>query len=360
MANERYIGVEIGGTKLQVVLGDAEAGIVARRRYVVERGRGAEGIRANIGRAIGELTDGVGGMATPPLRGHESTPIEKHSSQPGDEKQSSPRTCPGEKRPGHATPIKAVGVGFGGPVDFRNGRVAASHHIEGWHGFPLVEWLSNLTGLPVAMDNDANVAALGEACHGAGRDRSRVFYITLGSGMGGGMVCDGRLYHGAVPGESEIGLLCYDPKTGADFESCCSGWATDKKVRQAVTEYPASALARIVCEAASGEEGGEAKFLAAALAERCPRARAILDQLCADLAWAISHVSHLLNPEVVILGGGLSLLGEPLRAGAAERLGTCLCPTYRPGPEVRLAALGEDVVCVGALRMAIRKSNPQE
>ena len=130
--------------------------------------------------------------------------------------------------------------------------------------------------------------------------------------------------------------------------------------------------ARFGCEAlptcgkqagASGEdgvEGGEARFLGAALKRNCTGARIIMEQVCEDLAWAISHVVHLFDPEVVILGGGLSLLGEPLRGGAAEHLPQCLCPTYRPGPEIRLAALGEDVVGIGALLLAIQKSNQHE
>ena len=305
---DRLLGIEIGGTKLQVVLGDANAEILEQRRFLVEPKNGAVGIRSNIEQALRELA------AVSP-----------------------------------AGAIGAVGVGFGGPVDFRNGTVAASHHIDGWDGFPLAEWLSKVTGLPVAMDNDANLAALAEAHKGAGQGHSRVFYITLGSGMGGGMVCDGVLYHGSVPGESEIGLLCYDPKTGANFESRCSGWATDKKVRNSVAKYPDSILAQFVGKA---ETDGEAKFLAPALVKHCPQANAILNQVCTDLAWAISHVVHLFDPEVVILGGGLSLLGEPLRAGTEYHLSACLCPTYQPGPEIRLAALGEDVVGIGALLLA--------
>jgi glucokinase len=303
MAKPGYIGIEIGGTKLQAAAGGGDGRIRERFRAVVDRARGAAGIREAIAEAWARLSSAV--------------------------------------------PAAAVGVGFGGPIDWETGAIAMSYHVEGWHGFDLCGWLRELTGRPVAADNDANVAALGEALCGAGRDRRLVFFTTLGSGMGGGMVVDGRIYHGAKPGEAEVGQMPFD-KSGATCESRCCGWAADARVRAHVRAHPGSILARLV----GAETRGEARFLGPALRAGCPGARAILDEQADDIAFALSHAAHLFHPEAIILGGGLSLLGEPLRAAVASRLPGYMTEALKPGPEIRLPALGEESVVVGALVMA--------
>src|SRR5262252_413372 len=172
------LGIEIGGTKLQLALGDEAGKIRERRRLAVEKARGAEGIRQQIEQALPNL-----------IRGEKPA---------------------------------AIGVGFGGPVDWKTGRVCRSHQIEGWSEFDLGSWLRKFTGVQVIVDNDANVAALGEAKRGAGVGFNPVFYVTLGSGVGGGLVVDGKIYHGATPGESEIGHVRLD-RVGTTVESRCSG-----------------------------------------------------------------------------------------------------------------------------------------
>src|SRR5690606_8505576 len=103
----------------------------------------------------------------------------------------------------------------------------------GWSDFNFVSWLTSIVSVPVFIDNDANTAALGEARHGAGRNFKNVFYMTLGSGVGGGLVQNGIVFHGALPGESEIGHICLD-RNGGTLESQCSGWAVDAKIREVV------------------------------------------------------------------------------------------------------------------------------
>ena len=143
------VGIEIGGTKLQLVLGDECGKIQLRRKLSVERNQGAAGIRDQIERALPELIQG--------------------------------------------RDVSALGVGFGGPVDWRTGKICRSHQIEGWSEFDLGGWLGKLTRVPVRVDNDGNVAALGEARHGAGTGLNPVFYVTLGSGVGGGLVVEGKI-----------------------------------------------------------------------------------------------------------------------------------------------------------------------
>jgi glucokinase len=243
---------------------------------------------------------------------------------------------------------RAIGVGFGGPIDVRAGRIRRSHQIDGWEDFPLRDWLRDLSGgLPVAVDNDANTGCLCEATHGAGRGADPVFYVTLGSGVGGGLVAGGRIYHGQPPGEAEFGHLWLH-RSGVTVESRCSGWAVDGRIRTLLDEGASGALAQAI----GRTEGGEARHLPAALAAGDPDAQAILDELAGDLAFALSHAVHLFHPAVIVLGGGLSLIGEPLRAAVAAALPRFVMEAFAPGPDVRLAALGEDSVPVGALVLA--------
>jgi glucokinase len=298
-----YLGLEIGGTKLQVFTGDASARIVERHRFPVDPASGGAGIRAQLEQIIPALAKQV-------------------------------------------RPV-AVGVGFGGPVDWKTGQICCSHQIECWSEFPLGAWLSELAQAPVLVDNDANLGALGEAVHGAGASCNPVFYVTLGSGVGGGLVVDGKVYHGAKPGESEIGHLRLD-RSGTLLESRCSGWAVDAKIRAAVARNPDSVLARWVGKAVAHE----AKFLEAALAQKDPWAVAILEETAEDLAFGLSHVVHLFHPAIIVLGGGLALLGEPLRAAVERLLPRFTMEAFAPGPRIVLARLAEDAVPVGALCLA--------
>ena len=298
-----YLGIEIGGTKLQLVVGDADARVAERRRLTVDKARGGAGIREQIASALPALME----LAKP----------------------------------------SAIGVGFGGPVDSATGQICCSHQIEGWSEFPIGEWLRGLSGLPVTVDNDANTAALGEALRGAGRGSNPVFYVTLGSGVGGGLVVGGRIYHGAKPGEAEIGHVRLD-KSGAIVEQRCAGWAVDRRIREACQREPGSPLARLT----AGVDRGEARALVPALAQGDALAQRILDEVADDLAFGLSHVTQLMHPEVIVLGGGLAMVGEPLRAAVASALKRYVMEAFAPGPQVALAGLGEDAVPVGALILA--------
>lgn len=304
-----FIGIEIGGTKLQLVAGDETGAILDRRRLSVDPSGGGEGIRAQIAAVLPEL-------------------VERH-------------------RP------RAVAVGFGGPVDWRTGKIECSHQVAGWHGFGLGDWLRGLlpAGVPVYVDNDANVAALGEACFGAGRGLDPVFWINMGSGIGGGLVVSGSLYHGAIPGEAEIGHLRLD-RDGTILEQRCSGWAVDAKIRAAAQREPSGVLAGLTRTL----QRGEARVLAAAVAAGDPQAARILAEVAEDLAFALSHAVQLFHPQVIVMGGGLSLVGEPLRGAVAAVLPRFVMDSFQPGPQVRLAGLGEDSVPVGALALAASRS----
>src|SRR6478735_7803432 len=286
-----FLAIEIGGTKLQLFAGTGGGEIVERLRFSVDRSRGAEGIRLQIEAAL-----------------------------PGIIEKWQPR---------------GIGVGFGGPVRWKSGEILRSHHVEGWTDYPLAGWLTRQTGIPASIENDANVAGLGEARHGAGRDYQNVFYITLGTGVGGGMVNAGRIYHGATPGEVEIGHVRLD-REGMIVENRCSGTAMDQRILREIQAHADSALALLVRQS---PPGGEARHLRAAIAAGDRLAESIVAEHAETLAFALSHVVHLLHPEIIVLGGGLSLVGEPLRERVAAALPRHLMGAFLPGPHVALAEL---------------------
>ena len=306
--HEPFIAIEIGGTKLQIVAGSSEGRIFDRRRFEVEQARGAEGIREIIATAVPQLS-----------AAHQPT---------------------------------AIGIGYGGPVYWRTGEIAKSYHVPGWSAFPLGAWLQELTGLPVFVENDANAAALGEATYGAGTGCNPVLWVNAGSGVGGGLVVNGSIYHGAPPGEMELGHLRLD-REGTITEDLCSGWSVDKKVRETAVRNPDGKLALLLRE--SGLTAGEARVLKPAFEDGDPYASAILESTAKSLAYALSHAVHLLHPETIILGGGLALIGEPLRALIESALSQWVMDAFLPPPTIRLAALMEDAVLVGALALAAQR-----
>jgi glucokinase len=306
--NKLLLGIEIGGSKLQLVAAETPGSILRRQRLTVEPGESALHIREHITAALSEWK---------------------------------------------GIQWKAAGVGFGGPVDWKTGRVHCSHHVAGWDGMDLGSWLSSLIDAPAAIENDTNLAALAEVRHGAGAGCSPVFYTNSGSGVGGGLVIEGEIYHGSPPGEAEVGHVRLTP-SGPTVEDCCSGWAVDRKVREHCARSPSGPLRTLVAQS----PGREARHLKEALLAGDAAAQGIVDETAGTLAFALSHVVHLFHPAMVILGGGLSLIGEPWRESVARALPQYLMRAFLPGPQIRLAALGEDVVPIGALLLAASTGNP--
>jgi glucokinase len=311
------VGIEIGGTKLQLFAADGAGQVQQRFRYEVDKKRGAEGILDTLTKTFRQIQ----------------------------------------------SPVTAVGVGFGGPVNSETGQISTSFQIEGWAGLNLMNWLQEQTeAQTIRVENDANVAALGEALHGAGRGYRHVFYVTIGSGIGGGMVVDGQIYHGALPGEAELGHLWLVPpgldssgeaSPGQTLEETCSGWAIDRQIRDLLPQLPTDSALRQMVEAATneGRVGGEARYLHPAYEKSDPVARMLIEQVGSVLALGLSHVTHLFHPQVIVLGGGLSLIGEPFRAAVKGSLERFVMKAFRPAPLVFQAQLREDAVPMGAIAM---------
>lgn len=300
-AKEALLGIEIGGTKIQLCVADTEYNLLEHLNFLVGDSKQNSVI----------------------LKGLESritTLVSKY-------------------------PIKSIGVGFGGPVNCKTGEIYQSFHVHGWNGINLRKWIEDLTNTPTFIDNDANIAALGEATLGAGAKYCRVFYITLGSGVGGGFVIDGELYHGNEPTEFEIGHIRLS-KAGDILESSCSGWALNKKLEAYIFNNPSSILNQLTLTNKSDCN----KNLMESISAGDTGAEKILDETIDDLAFGLSHVIHLVNPEIIVIGGGLSNLGTYLTSNLQAVVPNYLMETMKGKiPLIQLSQFKEMVVPYGAV-----------
>lgn len=303
------VGIEIGGTKLQVGVGATDSPhLRALARETVDVAAGAVGIRA----------------ALPGL-------VERALAQAGVS----------------LSEVARVGIGFGGPVDSRRGLVLASFQVAGWAGFPLRGWAEQQWGKPVSLQNDASAAALAEARYGAGRGSERVFYLTIGSGIGGGWVVQGRLDEGQGLGAAEIGHWWLPhPVSGepVELEQLCAGWAIGRRAREAA-QGESSSMAQL----AGSVAGIDARTVYAAAEQGDAVAARLLQETCRTLGLALANVVALLHPQQIVIGGGVSLMGplfwEPLRAEVRR----WSMPLLADSVAVLSAELGEVVVVIGAL-----------
>jgi glucokinase len=318
-----YLGIEIGGTKLQLGVGPDDGQLRGLWRGTVYVEAGPEGIRRQIVAAVPELLARAG--------------VER-----------------GE--------LRGVGIGFGGPVDDATHTVIKSHQIEGWDDFPLADWIAKLLDLPAMLGNDADVAGLAEALHGSGKAVSPIFYVTIGSGIGGGFIVNGEIYRGCGRGAAEIGHLrfAYSQNTAPGIHSCspmrltveemASGFGIADRARWA----PPGDELLIRCD--GNVEQITAQMVAEAAQDGDLLSRELLGSAWDCLADAVCHVIALLCPRRIVIGGGVSLMGEevlfrPLRRLVAERV-------FKPFAgltDIVPAALGEEVVVHGAIALARKR-----
>jgi glucokinase len=269
--------------------------------------------------------------------------------------------------------VRAVGIGFGGPVDSRRGVVRMSHHVEGWKDFPLAASLAERVGVPVRLDNDCNAGALGEWRFGAGRGTNDILYINLGTGIGGGVISGGRLVAGASDAAGEIGHMMIDPEgpvctcgRRGCLEALCSGSAIGARARARAKRFPAqrdqirpiSPLGPIGPIVQKGETRltteSNSKEVFALAAEGDPLACKIVAETADYLARAIGAAATLLNPEIVILGGGVAEVGEILLAPIRERLPRYALSFHVDELRVVRAQLGYDAGVLGAAALAMQ------
>jgi glucokinase len=268
---------------------------------------------------------------------------------------------------GEMTPA-AIGVSFGGPVDSGRGRVILSHHVPGWENTPLGDQLEHTLGAPAGVDNDANVAALGEYRFGAGRLKtgrvSSLLYVTVSTGVGGGWVLDGKIYGGRDGMAGEIGHTVVSPLLGLDrrgdwplcicgrtgcVESLACGPAIARDARVELNAHPEAG--QTLRAMANNNMGAvTAEHVARSAEQGDTLAAQVLRNAARALGFGIGTAITLMNPERVVVGGGVSKSG----AGYWEEVRAAARANTLPQMHVDIvqAALGDDAPLWGAIALA--------
>jgi len=253
--------------------------------------------------------------------------------------------------------VAAVGVGAAGLVSFATGTLAFAPNLA-WHDAPITEHVSSALGLPTVTDNDANVAAWGEYRAGAGRGMGDLLLVTVGTGIGGGIVAGGSLFRGAHGFAAEIGHIIVEPGgplcgcgNYGCWEQVASGHAITRAGRDAAHQYPNSLIAQL----AGGDPGAvNGPIVTRAAQQGDQLAVGILSEVGRRLGEGIAGLVNVLDPEVVIVGGGAvaagDLLLEPARVAFRDAVEAA---EHRPEVPIVPAILGNDAGAVGAALLAL-------
>jgi glucokinase len=244
--------------------------------------------------------------------------------------------------------IHAVGIGCGGPLDADAGVLLAPPHLPGWRDVPVTALVEAAYERPAALENDATAGAAGEHLYGAGAGTRNMVYLTISTGVGGGVVLAGRLYRGASGNGGELGHVTVDwhgrrcrgcGRRGC-LEAYVSGTSIAERAREAIRSDGNSTLARIAeptaADVARAAEAGD------------PLAQAIWAETLEALACGLTSIVNVFEPELVVLGGGVTRAGEQLLGPVRERVRADAMKPAGTAADIVLSALGDQVGVVGA------------
>ena len=265
---QQLLGIDIGGTKCAVIFGIDTDGVIS----IADKVRfDTADVQTTIGRIISELK----GMCA------------RHSLD--------------------ASNTRGIGISCGGPLDSRKGLVMSPPNLPGWDNIPIVKLVEDATGIPASLQNDANACALAEWKYGAGRGTRNMVFLTFGTGLGAGLVLDGRLYSGTNDNAGELGHLRLSPfgpvgygKAGS-FEGFCSGSGIRQLAQSAVKER--LQMGGKVAWCPDGDlEAITAKTVALAASEGDEVALGVMRTSAEYLGIGLSILIDIINPEVIVIG----------------------------------------------------------
>ena len=311
--NETVAGIDIGGTKIAIALETIQGERISSRQFPTRVELGPEAILDHIVSALYEMNA---------------------------EAQSK---------------LTAIGLSCPGSIDKERGLPLRSIHLPGWHEFAVTRWIEERLRVPTLIENDAKLAALGEYVYGAGRGFRNIFYITISTGIGGGIIINGEIFHGLGNGAGEVGhtiVLPDGPLCGCGLRGCldalCSGTAMARRARELLAKGKPSIIERMV----NHPDEITAQTIAVAAQRGDPLACEIWAEMINFLSIGIGNVITILAPEAVILGGGVAATGEqllgPLRPLIQQRV--TMLPAERV--EILQATLAGESGVYGALVIA--------
>jgi glucokinase len=311
-----YAGTDLGGTKIFSVVADADGNILGEDRRQTEPERGVESVIERIAASVRDASDRAGAVAKD---------------------------------------LIAVGISTPGPCDPQRGVVTNAPNLAGWRDVPLLALVQEALALPAVMENDANAAAYGELCFGAGRGLKHLVYVTLGTGIGGGIIVDGKIYEGASGAAGEVGHLILDP----DGPPCNCG---SRGCLEALSAGPAIARAAEV-EAAAGRSESLAQLvgdgvLTAELVHRAAQdgdaaARGVIERAGRFLGLGLAGLLNVFNPQALVLGGGLVALGDLYLGRAIETARHHAFDQVVQDVMITTAKLGEHAGALGAAALVM-------
>lgn len=318
MDREYYIGIDIGGTKVLSALADKEGNILNKAQTPTEADKGEEVIISNIMESINRVI--------------KTSRIDKKE-------------------------VSRIGVGSPGPLDLKNGVIIENSNLS-WTNVPIVEILEKKTGLPVILENDANAAALGENHFGAGKSADNIVYITISTGIGGGIIIDRKIFHGGKGNAGEVGHMTLIPDSNYQcgcgnygcFEAVASGTAIARRGREVLNSNKDS----LISEYSDGDlEAVDAPLIAAAAREGDQEAIRIYNLTGQLLGVGIANVVNLFDPEIIVLGGGVmhsqDLFMDELKKSLDERA----LKANLKNLQLKEAKLGKDTGVMGAIAVAM-------
>jgi glucokinase len=256
--------------------------------------------------------------------------------------------------------VRGIGVSAAGPLDLDRGIVTEAPNLPGWIDIPLRQQINDLSGIPAWIENDANAGAYAEYRLGAGRGSRHMVLVAVGTGVGGGLILDGRLYHGASGGAGEVGHMIVDPAgalCGCGRKGCleavASGTALDKAAAQIAASEPNGLVAGI-----ARREGDtpNARILVQAATEGDASALAALRRAGGFLGAGLTNLVNVLNPDVIVIGGSVRKSALYVQT-AVETLQREAFAQHLADVRIAEAELGDDAPAIGAALIALENLN---
>ncbi|NPV54010.1 MAG: ROK family glucokinase [Firmicutes bacterium] len=311
------IGVDLGGTKIAFGVMDAEGNIAARLTRPTLPGEGVGPVISRISGGITEVMATLGIAA-------------------GD--------------------VRGIGIGSPGPLNPVSGVVIFAPNLK-WHNVPVKDMVEAELGIPVYLENDANLAALGELRFGAGQGAKNMIYITVSTGIGGGIIINGDVYSGSTFVAGEVGHTIIKPdgpQCGCGQYGCLEAMASGTAIARMAREAIAAGEKTMIREIAGGDAGVNAEVVARATLAGDGVALAIIREAATYLGLGVTNLVNILNPEVVVIGGGVSRIGDMLFDTVRTTVRERAVEGAREAVRIVPAQLGSDAGIVGAATLALK------
>ncbi|HEO8345985.1 TPA: ROK family glucokinase [Streptococcus agalactiae] len=255
-----------------------------------------------------------------------------------------------------------IGMGSPGAVDRTSKTVTGAFNLNWADTQEVGSVIEKEVGIPFFIDNDANVAALGERWVGAGANNPDVVFVTLGTGVGGGVIADGNLIHGVAGAGGEIGHMIVDPENGFTctcgnkgcLETVASATGVVRVARQLAEQYEGSSAIKAAIDNGDTITSKDI-FIAAEDGDKF--ANSVVERVSRYLGLAAANISNILNPDSVVIGGGVSAAGEFLRSRVEKYFVTFAFPQVKKSTKIKIAELGNDAGIIGAASLANQQAS---